>query len=119
VRRLAPPGARATGDAGLGLRKVLPGTSLFLKMRNMRFYYAYVLRNPQRDFIYIGYSENLRQRFSEHSAGYSKSTKAYTPLELIHYEAYTNRKDAKHREKYLKTNRGRTTIVTMLKSYFS
>jgi putative endonuclease len=85
----------------------------------MKFYYIYVLHNSLKDFIYIGYSENLKQRISSHNSGKNKSTKAYIPLELIHYEAYKNIKDAKRREEYLKTNRGRTTVMTVLKEYFS
>ena len=85
----------------------------------MKFYYVYVLHNKMRNFIYIGYTENLRQRFQEHNDGKSKSTKHYIPLELIHYEAYKNMKDAKRREEYLKTNRGRTTLLTMLKEYLA
>lgn len=84
----------------------------------MKFYYVYVLHNSKKNFIYIGYSENLKQRYQEHNRGYSKSTKGYIPLELIHYEAYKNKKDAKRREKYLKLNRGKTTLITMLKEYF-
>jgi len=85
----------------------------------MKFHYVYVLYNKAKNFIYIGYSEDLRQRVSEHNGGKSKSTKHYIPLEVIHYEAYRNMKDAKRREEYLKTNRGRTTLMTMLKEYFS
>ena len=85
----------------------------------MKFYYVYVLYNESKKFIYIGYSEDLKQRYSEHNQGGVKSTKFYLPLELIHYEAYKNRKDAKRRELYLKTNRGRTTLMTMLKEHFS
>lgn len=84
----------------------------------MKFYYVYVLRNSLKDFIYIGYSENLKQRFASHNKGENKSTKSYIPLELIHYEAYRNMTDAKRREHYLKTNRGRTTLMTMLQEYF-
>ena len=58
----------------------------------MKFYYVYILYNKIKNFIYIGYSENLKQRFTEHNKGYSKSTKPYIPLELIHYEAYKNKK---------------------------
>ncbi|MFH1423640.1 MAG: GIY-YIG nuclease family protein [Candidatus Nealsonbacteria bacterium] len=87
--------------------------------RYMKFSYVYVLRNKAKDFIYIGYSEDLRQRVQEHNSGKSKSTKHYNPLELIHYEAYKNSKDAKRREEYLKTSRGKTTLMTMLKEYFS
>jgi putative endonuclease len=84
----------------------------------MKFYYVYVLRNSSKNFIYIGYSEDLKQRFTTHNKGENKSTKSYIPLELIHYEAYKNMVDAKRREFYLKSNRGRTTLMTMLKEYF-
>ena len=84
----------------------------------MKFFYVYILFNKVKDFIYIGYSEDLKQRINEHNHGQSKSTKAYLPLKLIHYEAYRNIKDAKRREMYLKTNKGRTTVITMLKEYF-
>jgi len=86
---------------------------------SMKFYYVYILHNPSKDFIYIGFTENLKQRFKEHNSGKSKSTKPYLPFNLIHYEAYKNVKDAKRREKYLKTNHGKTTLKTMLKEYFS
>lgn len=85
----------------------------------MKFYYVYILQNKSKNFIYIGYSEDLRKRVKEHNDGKSKSTKHYIPLELIHYESYKNSKDAKRRELYLKTNRGRTTLITMLREYFA
>ena len=74
--------------------------------------------NNMKNFIYIGFTEKLKQRVNDHNSGYSKATKAYLPLELIHYEAYKNIKDAKRREAYLKTNKGRTTLTTMLMEYF-
>jgi putative endonuclease len=84
----------------------------------MKFYYVYLLHNTSKDFIYIGYSHNLKSRYDSHNKGENKSTKVYVPLELIHYEAYKNKTDAKRREDYLKTNRGRTTLMTMLSEYF-
>jgi len=85
----------------------------------MVFYYVYILHNRLKDFIYIGYSEDLKKRVVSHNKGENKSTKAYIPLELIHYEAYKNKTDAKRREMYLKSNRGKTTLMTMLKEYFN
>ena len=84
----------------------------------MKFYYVYILRSINNDFIYIGFTENLRQRFSEHNSHQNTSTKPFAPFDLIHYEAYKNMADAKRREKYLKGNRGKTTLITMLKEYF-
>ena len=85
----------------------------------MKFYYVYILQNPSKNYIYIGYSENLKQRIESHNKGKNFSTKPYLPLELIHYEAYRNMSDAKRREKYLKGNRGKITLKTMLKEYFN
>jgi len=84
----------------------------------MKFYYVYILQNKSKDFIYVGYSEDLRLRVSSHNKGESRSTKPYIPLELIHYEAYRSRNDAKRREDYFKTTKGKTTLRTMLKDYF-
>jgi len=84
----------------------------------MKFFYVYVLNNSYKNFIDIGYSENLKQRIQEHNEGKVRSTKAYTLLKLIFYEAYATKSDAKRRETYLKTNKGRTTLITMLKDYF-
>ncbi len=40
------------------------------------------------------------------------------PWKLIHNEAYLNEKDAKRREKYLKTSQGSRLLKRMLKKYF-
>jgi putative endonuclease len=84
----------------------------------MKFYYVYVLYNKEKNFLYVGYSEDLKTRFTSHNNGENKSTKAYLPLELIHYEAYRSMKDAKRREEYFKTTKGRVTLRQMLKEYF-
>lgn len=84
----------------------------------MKFFYVYVLKSKFKDYFYVGFSEDLRRRIKEHNNGESQSTKWYRPLDLIHYEAYRNKKDALRREKYLKTNQGKTTLKTMLREYF-
>ena len=38
-------------------------------------------------------------------------------LYLIYYEIYKNKKEAKRREKYFKTTKGKTTFKIMLKEY--
>lgn len=84
----------------------------------MNFYYVYILQSLKYNFTYIGFTDNLKRRFKEHNSGSVLSTKHYHPLKLIHYEAYRNRKDAKRREEYLKTNKGKTTTKTMLTDFF-
>jgi putative endonuclease len=85
----------------------------------MKFFYVYILFNSSKNFIYIGYSEDLKQRVEEHKEGKVKSTISHLPLKLIFYEAYPTKSDAKRREKYLKSNKGRTTLMTMLNDYFA
>lgn len=46
------------------------------------------------------------------------STKHYAPLDLIHYDAYKNEQDAKRREDYFKTTKGKVTLKLMLKEFF-
>ena len=81
------------------------------------FFYVYVLENKAGIF-YIGYTHDLVTRVKEHNLGLNRSTKLYTPWRLIYYEASTNEKDAKRREKYLKTNQGGRLLKRRIKEYF-
>ena len=65
------------------------------------FFYTYVLLSEKDGEHYIGYTNNLRKRLEEHSAGKNFSTRPRRPLNLIYYEACLNEEDAKQREKYL------------------
>ena len=85
----------------------------------MKFSYVYVLKSINRNFIYVGFTHNLKKRFFEHNNHEEISTKAYAPLDLIFYEAYRNEKDAKRREEYFKTTKGKTALRTMLIEYFN
>jgi putative endonuclease len=80
--------------------------------------YVYILRSLKDKKLYIGYSENLKRRFSDHQKGEVLSTKPRRPFELIFYEAYRERSDAKRREKYFKTDKGKSSIKMMLRDYF-
>ena len=89
-----------------------------VRLQKMKFYYVYILRSLQKNFIYVGFTKNLKRRYEEHNSGSEISTKHYKPFELIFYESYRNEKDAKRREEYFKTTKGKTTLKTMLKEYF-
>lgn len=86
---------------------------------SMKFFYVYVLKSIKHDFIYVGFSDKIKLRLTQHNKKLVRSTKFYAPLELIHYEAYRNIKDAKRREKYLKTTKGKTTLRSMLLEFLS
>lgn len=81
-------------------------------------FYIYILRSLKNDSLYIGYSTDWKKRVEEHNKGKCKATRPFCPWKLIHIEAFLDRKDAKAREKYLKSGWGRRSIKKMLKNYF-
>lgn len=85
-------------------------------------HYTYVLlctkKNNQENF-YIGSTSNLKQRLKKHQSKSNQSTKFYSKIQLIYYEACKNKTDALRRENQLKTGFGRGYLKNRLKSYFT
>ena len=84
-----------------------------------KFYYVYVLVSKRDKNFYVGYANNLKSRFEQHSKGLVLSTKDRRPLEIVYSEACRDKRDAMHREKYLKTYLGRQFLRNRLKSYLT
>ena len=78
-------------------------------------YYVYVLKSGLDEHLYIGYTTDLRKRIRRHQNGEVPSTKSRLPFELVFYEAYKGKADAKRREKYLKTSKGKSSLRLMLR----
>mgnify|MGYP001614204872 CR=1 FL=1 len=81
-------------------------------------FYAYVLINKD-NFMYTGFTYDLRKRFKEHNDGKSTYTKHRGPYTLIYYEACLDENDARQREKYLKSGTGKRFIKNRLKRFLS
>jgi len=79
---------------------------------------VYVLQSLKDSKLYTGFTDNLQKRILKHSFGKVFSTKSRRLLKLIYLEICTNKKDAKQREKYLKTGTGKNFIKARLKHYF-
>lgn len=82
-------------------------------------YYTYVLLSQKDDKFYTGYTNDLKGRFEAHCRGKVLSTSNRRPLRLVYYEACMDKKDASHREKYLKTHHGKMFLKNRLKSYLT
>ena len=72
--------------------------------------YVYVIRSKIDERDYIGITNDIRRRLVEHNSGKTKSTKAYTPWKLLYFELRENYKEARKREKYLKSGFGKHWI---------
>ena len=70
-------------------------------------YYVYAIKSLKREYIYVGLTNNLERRFSDHDKGYNRTTKPYRPFKLIYTEKFDTRSEARKREKYLKGGSGK------------
>ena len=87
--------------------------------RDVSMYYVYILFSLKDKKLYIGFSTNLKVRLTEHAKGEVRSTKLRRPLKLIYYEYFITQKDAKSRERFLKSGFGRSQLKLALKDTLS
>jgi len=68
-----------------------------------RYYYTYITASTRRGTLYIGITNDLVRRTSEHKDGSVASfTKQYHVNRLVYYDVFDNPADAIGREKQLK-----------------
>jgi len=82
-------------------------------------HYTYVLLSKKDQDFFIGYTNDLKNRFKEHNNGEVESTKPRRPFEIVYYESCINEKDAIKREKYFKTGFGRRFLNNRLENYLA
>lgn len=80
-------------------------------------YYTYILKSKLNGKLYTGFTHDLRKRLSQHDTNKSVYTKYRGPYDLIYYEACLDEKDAKYRELYLKSGRGKAYLKSRLKRF--
>ena len=83
------------------------------------YYYVYILQSEKDKMLYTGYTNNLKERLSQHNDGKVISTKNRKPFKLVYFEGCLNQQDATHREKYLKTSWGKRYLKERLKNYLT
>lgn len=81
-------------------------------------YYVYILKSLKDSKLYVGYSNNPKERLECHNCGKVEATKNRRPFEIIYLEGYLNQQDATFREKFYKTGWGRTHLKKILKNYW-
>lgn len=66
-------------------------------------YYIYIMTNKLNTSLYIGVTNNIERRVSEHKAGKMKGfTQKYKLTKIVYIEEYKNINEAVAREKQLK-----------------
>ena len=81
-------------------------------------FYAYLLECQQDKSWYIGYTSDLKRRIGDHQKSCGcRTTYLKKNWKLIYYEAYTEKRDAVGREKFLKSGSGRKYLNKQLRNY--
>ena len=81
----------------------------------MMKYYTYVLRSQKDQNLYVGMTNDLDRRVRSHNSGRVRSTKGRRPLILIYHEVYETKSEARRRELFLKTGKGREFLYNTFK----
>jgi putative endonuclease len=73
-------------------------------------FYVYAIRSLSKNYIYVGLTDDLERRLSQHNGGLNKTTRPYKPFQLILTEAFPSRPLAREREKYFKSGVGKERL---------
>ena len=77
-------------------------------------YYVYAIQSEVDKRLYVGLSSNIKKRLRSHNNGETFSTKGFRPWRLVYSEFVGNRKEARKREKYLKSGIGKEYIKNII-----
>lgn len=71
-------------------------------------FYVYILNSlKEKDRMYVGITNDLKNRLNEHNTGESIHTDKYAPWRLMTYLAFDDKEKAVAFERYLKSGSGR------------
>ena len=86
-----------------------------MDLQKNSMYYVYILWSDREKKFYIGYTMDLERRLKEHQNGSCHTTVRMDNLKLVYFEAFICEDDARRREQYFKTTKGKKTLRLMLR----
>ena len=66
---------------------------------------VYIIKCNNREWYYIGSTNDIERRLYEHNAGCVRSTKAYRPLRIVYTKEFDSEASARQYEHMLKHKR--------------
>ena len=78
-------------------------------------FYVYVLWSKENRDFYVGYTADLMRRLKEHESGHCHTTLRMANPKFIFCEGFISELDARRREKYFKTSKGKKALRLMLR----
>jgi len=80
----------------------------------MTIYYVYILKSLKNGRYYTGHTKDLEKRLIQHNSGETKGNKYWGPFELVYKEEYNNPSEARKREYYIKRQKSRKYIESLI-----
>ncbi len=80
--------------------------------------YTYVIEGSKDGQWYTGVTSDLKARLRSHLKGQVGSTHYRRPFRLVYYEACLSEADARRRERYLKSGRGKLYLKQRPAAFF-
>ncbi len=80
----------------------------------MQLYFVYIIFSETLNRFYVGHSDDVDRRLTEHNTGRSRYTKAGMPWTLKHVEQYETRTAAMNREYEIKSRKSRKYISKLI-----
>lgn len=77
-------------------------------------FYVYLLRSKTKKWVYVGMTNDLKERVNRHNFGREKTTKPYKPFELIFAQEFKDRSVARDFEKFLKIRWNKEALLKVL-----
>ena len=77
-------------------------------------YTLYILYSKSADNYYVGYTNSIERRLSEHNRKKGKFTDRGIPWELVYTESFASKIDAMKREKYIKSKKSKSFIQDLI-----
>ncbi len=93
----------------------MPANAVVAGRRHIQMsFFVYVLKSLKDGKNYIGCTNDVGKRLSDHRCGRVDATKNRRPLELIYKEVFENKELARSREDFFKTGKGRSVLKDLL-----
>ena len=83
------------------------------RAKNALMYFVYAISSKNKNYTYVGMTDNLKRRFYQHNSGKEKTTKPYLPFELLFTQEFNTRKEARILEKKLKSGYGKEFLKNL------
>ena len=77
-------------------------------------WFVYLLQSEKDGSYYVGMTKDINARLKEHNRGKSRYTKGKMPWKLMYSEKVGNPEEARMKEKYYKTSRGKNKLLSQL-----